>query len=298
LSKCACGLLGVIVDHKGIPRIYSDTEDFKFINYFQNHIVKTTDFTQDSISNNLLNFRYTIPTEYVARAELKYAVVNNIQLMNTEKLLDYNIICPAAPITYLTKNTKLMSEHLRRYAFTYKLIIFGKELIYLPNGVVLNTNLSFIKSLLDEPYDGIMPKYTKKKNFRSLMAFPNTFTIDAINFHSARICKAIIEHYKLPEAELKSYPSQTIGYLHLLRSDPNDWPLYKHRHYYTTKSANTQLRQLKRSIAKLVRMNLLTDVLSSARFLRDHIHYRPLKIPPIDAYLSTRYLNPWFSDVD
>jgi hypothetical protein len=267
-QSCNCGKLSVIVSHKGIPHIYSD-DTFTLITYFNSQEIRHGDpeFTYSELPKELN--MYLTPNK-----RDPWEPTCSISLRDLNKVSELGMIIPLAQ-TYGSTIPYNTREHLRRYAYTFSLLIYTRQYIYLPNGVIVNTSIPVVREWLSQAPEALekMPKYSKDRKFGSMFS-----ALANHNKYAEMLNEFLCNTFSLPLTPLKYYPKNTITYQQYIQ------PNHSHTPYY-----NFRLKRLKRQVARLARQVLLSNnLLDIARYTKDHYPaVTPLKLPPALSYYQT-----------
>jgi hypothetical protein len=169
-------------------------------------------------------------------------------------------------------------EHFIRYAYTYKLIIVTSYLTYLPSGVYLNNSHPIVKEIL-KPY---WLKLVAPKDLEESLR---------VNQYLKELNQKLSEAFQLPVVTLREYPQQSIGYLPLIN------PRWAVTEDTIDQATINQLEKLKALTLRILRQISFckSDIKLLSLWVRDNLHPRPLKVPPITSYLISKKLNPTYS---
>jgi len=283
LKYCKCKSTALLVDHRGVPRVYNSNNSWQYIIQPLGYERRYEDFELDYqyIPKYLLDNskRPRFIPEDTSRIPMKSS---GIILKDINKSLQLSFII--TPRSHIPNHST--SEHYLRYAYTYKIMIVTKYLIYLPSGISLAVNNPKVQAIVNQDYQG--------KSLWSQLGAPwKPKDNDMTNYLLELLNYQLSMAYQLPIVELEYYPSQTIGYLPIIPSDTQSWEFWKTDQWHANPTVINHLEVLKRNIAK-VRSQVSfckSDTRLMALWVRDNLNPKPLAIPPIRNYYLSRKLN-------
>lgn len=268
-KSCRCSALSVLVSHKGIPHIYTN-KTFQLVTYFNNYELRHNNFTYSELPMEL--------NVYVKETNgNRQELVNFISLQGKTIIAEMLIALPQSQTYgFLGQKMHNLHEHLRRYAYTYSLIILTHTEIYLPNGCVIHNGHPKVKEWFQTelPPGTKRPKFAKNNHRRAMIA-ANSANNDYTHDLNVYLC----DTFKLPYVPLKYYPKNTITYMQYLKPPENFTPYYIYR-----------LKRLRRMVSKLARRCLLTrNQMDLIQYTKDNFPPPyPLKAPPPQAYYHSQ----------
>jgi len=274
LSSCRCGETSVIVSHKGIPHVYSDTEKFHLVTHFNNHQLRRNDFEFAELPKEL-NLRIN-----PSKSRDRNQEVCGIYLKDLHSIAELGIIIPMSQ-SHSKSTAYTFITHLQRYAYTYKLLIYTRWYTFLPSGIWIDNYSDIAKAWLRAPVpvDIKMPKFSrdrKKGSMLSALAEDN-------NHYAEEFYRYLIDNLNLPEVPLSYYPKNTITYMHYVKPR-SDSAYYVHR-----------LKRLRRMVSRIARRVLLArNVQDIIQYTKDYYPSKPLAIPPKQIYFQNMSLHPKF----
>ena len=316
LKACKCQELKLLVCHRGIPRIYSDTEQFALVTYIPTdnelYELNHTSFEYANISPQLLDGLKVVyeGTESPKEDTKILGYSNSISLGHIKSIASYLLLSPIVKLPYTNRAITASTEHFRRYAYTYKIIVFSKELLYLPNGFVVPTDHPKVREVLMQSYK-VTPELTQElqsilNNATGLTNRDITYqalaqlqaqtlkSIQVANYYSRLINRQVSEALDLPHVELQLYLTQTIGLLHYTRLPKGPQFFKFNNSYFTTQGMYNALARLKHLTARLLRETLLNPyhAETTISFIKQTFSHRPLQIPPISTKIQNMALDP------
>lgn len=283
-KSCRCNSLSLLVSHKGIPHIYTD-KTFQLVTYFNNYELRHNDFSYSELPKEL--------NVYVKETNgNRQELVNFISLQGKMRIAEMLIAIPQSQ-TYGFLKLKFhnLEEHLRRYAYTYSLIILDHSNIYLPNGCIIHNHHPKVKQWFQTalPTGTKRPKFARNNHRRAMIAANS-----ANNEYTDELNKYLCETFRLPYVPLKYYPKNTITYMQYLKPPKEFTPYYIYR-----------LKRLRRMVSRLARRYLLTKSQQDLiQYTKDNFPaLYPLKAPPPQAYYASQYFwqhpehFPWHHEI-
>ncbi len=274
ISSCRCGETSVIVSHKGIPHVYSDTEKFHLVTHFNNHQLRHNDFEFSELPKEL-NLRIN-----PSKSRSRNKEVCGIYLKDLHSIAELGMIIPISQV-YSKSSLNTMIIHLQRYAYTYKLLIYTKKFTFLPSGIYVHNYSPIPKAWLTAPVpkDENMPKFSKRRQKSSMFSS----LAEDNNKYAEEFYQYLIDNLNLPDVPLRYYPKNTITYMHYVkpRSDSA---------YYVQR-----LKRLRRMVSRIARRVLLTkNTQDIIQYTKDCYPSKPLAIPPKQIYFQNMSLHPAF----
>lgn len=275
LKYCECKSLAVLVDHRLTPRIYTDsswTLVTQPLGYERRYDSSELDYKY--ISKSLL--------DNLKRPEIHHKNLSRLHLKSNGIVLrDIGESAQLAFVISPKQTWRFHSDHMEhfiRYAYTYKLIIVTSYLIYLPSGIYLNNSHPIVKEIL-KPY---WLKLVAPKDLEESLR---------VNQYLKELNQKLSEAFQLPVVTLREYPQQSIGYLPLIN------PRWAVTEDTIDQATINQLEKLKALTLRILRQISFckSDIKLLSLWVRDNLHPRPLKVPPITSYLISKKLNPTYS---
>lgn len=268
-KSCRCKAMTVLVSHKGTPHIYTD-HSFQLVTYFNNHELRHRDFTYSELPKELnLYLEETNGDRQEPTCSISFIGPRS----NVEMLM---MLPQSQTYGFLNHKPMNISEHLRRYAYTFSLLIIDKEQLYLPNGCIIQMTNNKLKAWLRQP----LPANIKPAKFSRIPQYKSMFNAwHTHNDFAEKLNEFACSTFNLPLVKLKYYPKNTITYMQYLKPPEVFTPYFIHR-----------LKRLRRQVSKLARRALLTnDQIDLVQYTKDYFPAPiKLKTPPAEAYYKSQ----------
>jgi hypothetical protein len=223
--SCRCKNLHAMVDHRGMPRIYTDhpeTISFRVPFKTQGHWLghnNLLDYPQLSISQLLLDGPKPQRSYEPPKLDPLLLYTDTLEIINYDDLR----LPPVGFSRKLTPQERYC--FYRQYAYTYKIIIRTPKMVYYPNGLTLHPNKPRPANIITCTYLNIeinmLHLHHRRGNPTVTSGYPYNVASPSLNHYIHRRnhwMQRYYAAYKLnPQAAIRS-----LEHLHIIRIDHNE----------------------------------------------------------------------------
>jgi hypothetical protein len=201
--------MGVLVDNRGILRVYGNSNHISLVNYMEGFPLHHQ-LSYQKRAEIPLSLLDGVKPRYERLVKPRFLWVSNTIDISHLKTPEAMIVLPVPISTYslTNRNTdRVVKDYYQCYAYNHKVLIITTNYIVLPNGILVSTKHPLIADYLKTNREIKLPRRTYS-------------TLEKANNQAEELVGLLISTLGLPEAKLQYYPFQTIGYLQIVRNRP------------------------------------------------------------------------------